>query len=148
MDVNLNLNKTKKLLLSYFLSEFVFFLFSEKDANIVLLRIFTFTAQLRRNMAFVAFSDICNHNALCRKCIPLGKNIIRECFQIFTIKMLSTNTFSYLQQHFPMNKDQILNVWSLYCIFSLGKISHQLFMVFLQKHHMITFYENDGIRES
>ena len=99
-------------------------------------------------MAFVAFSDICNHNALCRKCIPLGKNIIRECFQIFTIKMLSTNTFSYLQQHFPMNKDQILNVWSLYCIFSLGKISHQLFMVFLQKHHMITFYENDGIRES
>ena len=86
MDVNLNLNKTKKLLLSYFLSEFVFFLFSEKDANIVLLGIFTFTAQLRRNMAFVAFSDICNHNAFSRKCIPICKNIIRECFQIFTSK--------------------------------------------------------------
>ena len=84
MNVNqYHKTKQKKFL---FISEFVIFLFSEDDANIVLLRIFTFTAQLRRNMAFVAFSDICNHNAFCRKCIPLGKNIIRECFLIFKSK--------------------------------------------------------------
>ena len=82
--------KVKNFPFSSFLSEFVFFLFFEEDANIVLLRIFTFTAQLPRNMAFVAFSDICNHNAFCRKCIPFCKNIIRKCFQIFTSKMLST----------------------------------------------------------
>ena len=83
-------NKAKNKSLFIFISEFVIFPFSEEETNIVLLRIFTFTAQLRGNMAFVAFSDICNHNAFCRKCIPLGKNIIRECFQIFTIEMLST----------------------------------------------------------
>ena len=81
MDVNLNLNKTKKLLLSYFLSEFVFFLFSERDANIVLLRIFTFTAQLQGNMAFVAFPDICNHNVFSPKMFPFSKTFE----SIFTI---------------------------------------------------------------